>query len=335
MLLKKDILPQPLFDCDTNLGLSRALSAAVKTGLTDQLSGNFKSASDISQKAGLNENVVSLVLDCLEALEYVNKKKGKYAFSQMGKKFLNRDSTSNLINYILFSEQVHYRSFFPLEEILQTGRKSNDNLKGFTDEEWKLFTLAMQDLARLNIDEITKAVPTPEGEAKLLDLGGSHGLYSIYQCKKNPSLKADILDLEAVRPYLKQNIQKYRMQDRVSFKPGDFMETEWDPNCDMILAFNIIHGMNEQDNQKLFNKARQSLKKGGLFVIFDQFKGIAGKSQLSRAVPAAIGLNLYIQTGGCTYSTDELNDSLNQTGFSSVKVKKLRTPGLGLVIGKK
>ncbi len=334
-LLKKGVIPQPMFDSDIGMGLGRALTAAVKTGLTEQLSDTFRSGTELAREANLNETAVLPVLDCLEALGYINKKKNAYAFSRMGNKFLSKDSPSNLINYLLFSEYQHYHSFLDLDKVLQSGRKDVDKHSDFTTEEWKLMTLGMLDLARLNVEEITEAIPAPPQCKKLLDLGGSHGLYSIYQCKKHSSLKAEVFDFEAVEPYLEQNTFEYEMQDQVSLLAGDFMTTDWDKEYDMIFAFNIIHGISSKNNQHLFGKAFHSLKKDGIFVILAQLKGLSGKSPLSRAVPAYMGLNLYIQAGGRTYGVDELTKKLEQVGFSSVQIKKLRYPGRGLVIGQK
>lgn len=335
MLLKKGLIPQPLFDTDTVLCLGRALAAAVSSGLTTYLSDQFQAADELASKSGLDKNMVPLVLDCMKALGYLEKKENTYAFSKTGKRFLDKDSPNNLIHYILFSNQIHFRSFLHLDEMLESGRVHRDNLNNFTAEEWKLFTLAMQDIARLSIDEIIRAIPAPSGKSKLLDVGGSHGLYSIYQCKKNPLLKAEILDLEPVRPYLEENVARYKMSNQVSLRVGDFMETEWGKDYDLVFAFNIIHGMNEEDNQKFFTKAFHALKKGGSFIIFDQVKGLNGKSQLSKAVPAYLGLNLYIQTGGRTYAEQELVSMLKKASFKKVKLKKLRTPGTALLIAGK
>lgn len=335
MLLKKAIVPQPIFDADTSPVLGRALAAAVTTGLTDSLTENFQGARELSQKMRLSEEVVPLVLDCLEALGYVLKKNGAYAFSPAGKKFLSRDSPENMINYLLFSDKVHYRAFLNLDKVLQSGRVERDNLSTFTDEEWKLFTLAMQDIARINVKEVTRAIPPTEGKCKLLDLGGSHGLYSVYQCLRNPSLQAEVLDHAAVRPYLQQNIRQYHMEDQLSLREGDFMRTDWGKGYEMILAFNIIHGMKAADNAELFAKAVESLNTGGLFIIFDQIRDMKGRSQLSRAIPSYMGLNLYIQTGGGTYGAGELAGMLKTAGFSSIRLKKLHIPGTALVLAKK
>lgn len=314
------------------MGMGRALAAAVKTGLTSQLTTALQPAEALAAGAGLDKTIVPLVLDCLEPLGYVIKKANQYALSRLGRKFLSEDSPYNLIHYILFSEKIHYRGLFALDDILQTGRVPKNNLGEFSPEDWKLFTLAMEDIARWQVEEISRLVPAPTGAGRLLDVGGSHGLYSIYQCQKNPALKAEIFDLEAVRPYLWKNITHYHMLDQISLTVGDFMQHPWPTGYDLIFAFNIIHGLSEAENATLFHKAFEALNPKGKLIIFDQIKGLRGRSPLSRAVPAYMGLNLHIQTGGRTYSAGELTTGLTQEGFSSVQIKKLRTPGLGLVI---
>ncbi|MBK7694468.1 MAG: hypothetical protein IPI30_09125 [Saprospiraceae bacterium] len=42
----------------------------------------------------------------------------------------------------------------------------------------------------------------------MLDLGGSHGLYSIELCKRNPNLKSVIVDLPPVKIYADECIAK-------------------------------------------------------------------------------------------------------------------------------
>lgn len=331
-LLRKGIIPQPLFDAGVSRGLAHVLNAAVETGITDTLSGKFQSAEQLVAKTNLNKQALILTLDCLEALGYVSRKKDHYAFTKNGEKFLSKDSPQNMRHYIQFSASESRVFAESLESVLQTGSEPKDSLADFTEEEWRLFTLAMLDIARVNVDSITKQIPAPASSKKLLDLGGSHGLYSIWQCKKHPELKAEILDAEAVRSYADQCISEYKMHDRVSFTAGDFMSMEWDEDYDMIFAFNIIHGMTEEMNRRLFQKAAQSLRKTGIFVIFDQIKDMEGKSQLASAVSSFMGMNLYLHTGGRTYNGKELTQMLRESDFASVKIKGVSVPGCGLAI---
>lgn len=334
MLLKKGVIPQPLFDSSVSHGLSQVLIAAVKTGVTDELSDTFQPVGELTGKTNLNEQALTLTLDCLEALGYVAKKRDAYAFTKNGKKFLSKDSPENIRHYVLFSG-MEGRAFENLEDVLRAGSGPKDNLTNFTGEEWRLFTLAMMDIARTTAEPVSGKIPVPSGSKKLLDLGGSHGLYSIWQCKRHPGLKAEILDAEEVREYADQCIGEHHMQDRISFIAGDFMSMEWDKDYDLIFAFNIIHGMTEEANRRLFQKAARSLNPNGIFVIFDQIKDMKGKSRLAQAISSFMGINLYLHTGGRTYSSAELTQILRENGFASVQIKGLPVPGCGLVISGK
>ena len=51
------------------------------------------------------------------------------------------------------------------------------------------------------------------GRQKMLDVGGGHGLYSIFFTKKYPGLKSWVLDLPGVTGVTLENIKKYRGED--------------------------------------------------------------------------------------------------------------------------
>ena len=118
----------------------------------------------------------------------------------------------------------------------------------------------------------------------------------------------------------------------VSFVASDFMKDELPKNNDIILAFNIIHGLNATENEELAKKVFSSLNNGGRYIILDQIKGIGGKSQLSKATTAYMALNLLHQAGGNTYTHKEADMFAKKAGFKKTQLKKLNAPGFGLVI---
>jgi hypothetical protein len=88
-----------------------------------------------------------------------------------------------------------------------------------------------------------------------MDIGGSHGLYSIALCEKNENLYASILDLEPVKKYTLECVNKKNMADRVSLKACDFMKDDLPTNQDGALLFNIIHGFTPEQNTALLKKS--------------------------------------------------------------------------------
>jgi predicted methyltransferase len=110
------------------------------------------------------------------------------------------------------------------------------------------------------------------------------------------------------------------------------MKDELPKNNDVILAFNIIHGLNPSENEALAQKVYKSLNNGGIYVILDQIKGIGGNSQMSKATTSYMALNLLHQAGGKTYSQNEVDTFTKKVGFKGNVLKKLNAPGFGVII---
>ena len=332
ILLSNDIIPHPFADASSSVGLGFALGSAVKLKIADQLEMEFKEVKSIAKGANVSEVGAELILDCLDALGYVQKKGTQYAFTKRGFKNLSAQSPNNFRYFILFCDYL-YKGYINLDETIRLGKRPESNmLEEMTDYEWELFSRAMIDISSTNFKEVAGKIPVAKTHTKMLDLGGSHGLYSIELCKRNPNLKATIVDLPPVKKYADECIAKNNASGNVAFLPSDFMKDELPKNVDIILAFNIIHGLNPSENETLAKKAYNSLNSGGMYVILDQIKGIGGSSQMSKATTSYMALNLLHQAGGKTYSKNEIDTFTGKAGFQKTGLKKLNAPGFGVVI---
>lgn len=332
LLLSNDIIPHPFADASSSVGLGFALGSAVKLKIADQLTMEFKDVKLIAKGANVSEVGAELILDCLDALGYVQKKGNQYAFTKRGFKNLSANSPHNFRYFILFCDFL-YKGYVHLDETIRLGKRAQSNmLEEMTEYEWELFSRAMIDISRTNYKEVAGKIPVVKTALKMLDLGGSHGLYSIELCKRNPNLKATIVDLPPVKKYADECIALHKAGQSVSFLPSDFMKDELPKGVDIILAFNIIHGLNPTENETLANKVFKSLNNGGIYVILDQIKGIGGSSQMSKATTSYMALNLLHQAGGKTYSKSEIDTFTNKAGFKKTELKKLNAPGFGVVI---
>lgn len=332
ILLANDIIPHPFADASSSVGLGFALGSAVKLKITDQLSLLYKDVKQIAKDANVSEIGAELILDCLDALGYVHKKDTQYAFTKRGYKHLSAQSIHNFRNFILFCDDL-YKGYLQLDETIRTGtRPASNTLDQKTDYEWELFSRAMIDIASTNYKEVIKKIPVSKSHTKMLDLGGSHGLYSIELCKRHPNIRATVVDMPQVKKYADECISKFNASNSVSFLGTDFMKDDLPKDVDIVLAFNIIHGLNFEENTTLAKKVFDVLNKGGIYVILDQIKGIGGSSQLSKATTSYMALNLLHQAGGKTYSKQEVDTFTSKVGFQRTELKKLNAPGFGVVI---
>ncbi|MBK9107630.1 MAG: methyltransferase domain-containing protein [Saprospiraceae bacterium] len=335
LLLANDIIPHPFADAASSVGLGFALGTAIKLKIADQLSMDYLSIDDIATGAKVSRNGAEIILNCLDALGYVVKNNNTYAFTKRGFKNLSPHSPNNFRYFILFCDHL-YRGYLNLDETIRLGKRPQSSmLEEMSAHEWELFSRAMIDISSTNYKEVCGKIPIQKQYKQILDLGGSHGLYSIELCNRNANLQAKIVDLPPVAKYAQECIGKSSVSSRVSFIAADFMKDVLPPENDVILAFNIIHGLNVSENLHLAQKAYQLLNPGGIFVILDQIKGIGGSSQLAKATTSYMALNLLHQAGGNTYSFDEIQEFATNAGFKSAVMKKLNAPGFGLVISTK
>jgi hypothetical protein len=63
------------------------------------------------------------------------------------------------------------------------------------DEFWSIYQRGMRNLSGLAAGEVAERFPMPPGARDMLDLGGSHGYYSVSLCRRHPDLRSVILDL--------------------------------------------------------------------------------------------------------------------------------------------
>jgi hypothetical protein len=125
------------------------------------------------------------------------------------------------------------------------------------------------------------------------------------------------------------------MADRVSVLGGDFTKTELPQDQDAVLMFNIIHGFDEAENQRLIGRAFGALAPGGKLFVLDQFRedarrsGLRSRGSLSQFIPLMVGLNLLNEIGGNAYTFEHIKRWCAEA--SAVKRVRLRLPGVTLV----
>lgn len=331
LLLASDVIAHPFVDAASSVGLAFALGSAVKLKIADALSMKLEDVGRIAAAAQVSEVGAARVLDCLDALGYVHRSGRRYAFTRRGYKNLSQESPDNFRHFILFCDFL-YKGYLRLDETIRSGARSGAGLlEDMTEREWELYARAMMDVSRTNLREVAGKVPVPARAARLLDLGGSHGQYSIELCRRHQGLKATVFDLEPVRRYAQECITRCGAEGQVSFTPGDFLSGPLPEANDVVLAFNVIHGLDAKQNAQLAEKVFHALQPGGIYVVLDQIQGVGGRSQLAKATTSYMALNLLHQMGGRTYSHDEVDGFARGAGFSRTRLTRLHAPGFAIV----
>lgn len=322
------VLPVPILDTFSNVVFGRALAIGVRRRVFDHLKEKSSTVNELADATKLSVNGAALLVELFCSAGYLAKRGDRYSLTSESRKWLLQGSPSYIGNLIRYFETL-YKRWDYLEHSLERGIPPRKYYETFGEEDWKLYVYAMRDLARLIKGDVSKRIRLAGNPQSLLDLGGSHALYSIECCRRYPSLFATVMDFESTVQFGKKIIEEQGMSKRVNMVAGDFMTQDLPQHQDCVLMFNIVHGFNERENQRLLDRVIEATVPGGRIYILDQLRTERHGQGLSGFIPLTVGLNLLNEIGGNAYSFDQMKGWC--AGVASIKKIPLRLPGIGLV----
>jgi hypothetical protein len=199
MILKSNAAPEPLLETQMAFSIARSVMAAVKLGLFEAASDGGRSAADIAKICATNPGATEKLLNTLTGCGYLKFRNGAYVLTPKAEKWLLRRSPQNLCDKLLL-QFYEWDMVEGYEAFVRTGKPMAGHQGTQDDDFWNIYQRGMRNLAALAAGEIADRFPMPPGARDMLDLGGSHGYFSVSLCRKHPDLKSVILDLpDAVR----------------------------------------------------------------------------------------------------------------------------------------
>jgi hypothetical protein len=298
---------------------SRIVLTAAELDLFTYLDGKPGTASGLAHERGLDVRATTRILDCLCVMELLAKTDDIYRVTAKGV-FLSSHHPETVLPMVLHMTHV-WHAWSGLTEIVRKGSGSQPEpgLK-FSEKDWKAFVEAMHVAARVLSKEIAESYNASRYN-RLLDVGGASGTYTMAFLRKNPSLKAIILDLEDVIPLAEERVRDEGFSDRVEFIAGDFYKDELPTGCDIALLSAIIHQNSPEENLNLYGKVFRALEKGGTILIRDH---IMNEDRTKPPAGALFAINMLVNTrGGDTYIFREVKDGLESSGFRNVRLLRI------------
>jgi 2-polyprenyl-3-methyl-5-hydroxy-6-metoxy-1,4-benzoquinol methylase len=304
-----------------------SVHAALKLGLFEALAEGTRTEDQLAQLLGADPRGVRILLGVLESLGYVSRSDSQYRNTTATAKWLLDSGALNLSPFFLYWGAL-MQEFMPrLADSVRTGDDVGlYEWLEFHPEVSRNFQEAMAQIARFIADDIARALTVPPAAARLLDIGGGHGAYSITLCRSTPGLSAVILDSEQALVAGRRAIDEAGMSARIDVHEGDFLRGDLPSGFDVALLFNIVHGLSHDENIGLLRKVRAALKPGGQVAILEQTHNIA-PLPLTNTVSHLLSLVYYHTVGGQVYTADEMQSWLNEAGFGGISRKKLLKAG--------
>ena len=331
--LKANLAPIPLVDTQVAFNAARAIMAAAELGIYEAIGKSPKTSDEIATACKTHPVATKQLLDCLVGIGYLNWSDGKYSLRSKFYKWLLKESESNVIGKLRF-QLLEWEWMARLEDYVRTG-KTLEMHGSISPREWQLYQEGMRDLSINVAKEVASKIPLPKNATSLLDIGGSHGLFSIELCKKHPSLSSTIMELPGAMEAANAIAKRYDTTGRVSYVAGNALADDLGKEkYDLIMINNVVHHFTGDQNLALAKKIAVALKPGGIYAIGEFIR--QSKPGEGGVVGATTSLYFSLTSSSGTWSLDEMQTWQRSAGLKIEKpVAPMSLPGWKILIARK
>ena len=179
--LRAGVVPTPLGDTIVAMTLARTIMVATKLGVFETLAKGACTAHEIATRCGLDQHATEVLLFALAGAGYARSKGTRYTLAPVARKWLLKSSPQSLYDYMLFNF-LNWTWDEGFEDFIRTGKPARIHQE-MSHDEWRVYQRAMRSLASFSAFEVARRTPVPRGALHMLDIGGSHGYYSVMFCR--------------------------------------------------------------------------------------------------------------------------------------------------------
>jgi hypothetical protein len=306
-------------------------------GLFTELARGPEPLESLSERLGLHQRSARDFLDALVALGFLDRRDGGYANTPATDLFLDRHKPSYVGGILEMANQRLYGFWGNLTEALRTGRLQNEAKHGdmpffeaiYADPaRLRGFLAAMTGLSHGASMAIGRQFPWSE-YATFADIGTAQGDLAVQVAVAHPHLTGVGFDLPEVAPIFEEYVAQNGVDERLTFRPGDFFTDEL-PAADVIIMGHILHDWDLDQKRVLIAKAHSALPPGGALIVYE---AIIDDDRSRNAFGLLMSLNMLIETeGGFDYTGADCMRWMADAGFSSMRAEHLVGPD-SMVIG--
>ncbi len=316
------IAPTPLSDTHVAFMLARTVMVAAKTGIFEALASTALPAEDIALRTGTDRRAVRKLLHTMVHLGYLRYSNNLYKLSPLARKWMLRDSPTSVYDKMML-QFVEWEMVEHYEEYVRTGEPFHMH-QVFDTEQWRVYQQGMRAVAGTSAWEIAQRTPVPKKATDMLDIGGSHGYYSVVLCRRHSQLRSVVLDLPEAITHAQAILAKENMGDRVQHRAGDVLTADLGEEAwDVIFIASLAHHFDHNTNRMLAKKAAKALRPGGVYIVQDFIRDDTPKE--GDHLGALLDLYFAATSQSGTWSVAEINSWQQEAGLVIKKPVWLRT----------
>jgi O-methyltransferase domain/Dimerisation domain len=267
---------------------ARAVYAAAKLGIADQIRDGAKKADELAQNMAVNSDALFRVMRLLAAIGVLEQSEtGQFSLTQLGDT-LRSDSPQSVRDYVILQHELTFPAFLNVLDVVRTGKSAH--LKTFgkpvfeliqSDEEFaKMFYRGLASRAKIDVATIIDAYDFSYSK-KVADIGGGNGGLLSAILSHNVQLFGVLFD---IAPAIEEaRAGRGGPLPRCQFIAGDFFEHV--PACaDTYLLKLVLHDWGNDDACRILKRCRDAMRSGDRLLVIEGLIGSPNKLTLTNFV---------------------------------------------------
>lgn len=313
----------------TALVTYRAVYAAAKLGIPDQLQEQQRGSDEIAQATGMHPGALYRLLRTLGSAGIVTEfPERRFALTPLGTA-LRGDVPGSLRAWVIFSGEAFYLQAW--QEILysiQTGKPAWDKVHGMTVFDYfrqhshaaLIFDEAMTSLSHGRAQALVSAFDFSRFHT-LVDVGGGHGILLTTILKAYSQLHGVLFDQPQVVEGARSIIASEGLTLRCEIVGGDFFQTV-PPGGDAYILKSVIHDWDDELSVVILKNCRQAMTKEARLLLVETIVPSTGEPHYAKYND----LEMLVVLGGQERTLEEYAGLFKQAQFELIGVVPTNGP---------
>ncbi len=315
-----------LYDIIKGALRARIMLAGLELGLFDCLD-QPASARQVAGELGLHPLNTARVLDALATIGLLAKREGNYRNSPLSQAFLRKDSPTYVGDLLRGIDRMASAGLTQVPELVRNGPPPADPSQDPASPElWAQWARAGAQWALGEMGQtmagIVSGLPGFADFRHMLDLGGGHGIFTLYIIDAHPSMRGAVMDRAPVLEAAEEFSRRFGLGERFRAVPGDYIQDDIGEHWDLIFASATLNFAKDRIDE-LFGKIYRAIKQGGYFISFQE-----GMTHENTQPDTMLGhlLDSLKSEQGFSFKQGFLAEAMLRAGFRQVSSRSIDTP---------
>jgi 2-polyprenyl-3-methyl-5-hydroxy-6-metoxy-1,4-benzoquinol methylase len=309
---------------------SRILLSAFELKIFTILDKHMMHSDDISKIINSDSRATNRLMNALCGMGLLRKIKDKFYNTDISSKYLV-EGKQDFMGNLYHTNHLWSTWSYLTDSVIKGSSHAGDQNKKGKDNWVESFIAAMHYRGVKHAKLLTMMLDLSSSK-KMLDVGGGSAAFSMEIVKRNPAIKAVVLDLSHIIPLTKKYVDQEGLTDNFDFIEGNYLSQDFGKDYDIILLSAIVHINSYEENKMIIKKCADALNQNGIIIISDF---IMNKERTQPYHGAIFSINMLVGTAaGDNYTEDEMREWFESAGFSKIERKKTSFAS-ELIIGSK